>query len=134
MADVSIEFNFSTDELTKRLMTGNVDTSTLDARIQHAGEQTLYTLQSAVRSHLYPGHGYITGTLWRSYQGEVHPEGHGCHIEFGSYGCFYAVFVEFGTRKMAPRMHFRPGVAEAEGKINGLMEEAVDGFLDELGA
>jgi len=103
--------------------------SNLDARVQHAAEQVIYTAQNRVRAYLYPGHGYITGTLWRSYHGEVSGAGsHAYKVHFSS-ELFYAIYVEYGTFKMAPRIHFRPGTQEAEEEIPGILKEAVNQFL-----
>ena len=128
MADVQCDFKFSTDEFTKRIMFGGVGDN-LDKRVQHAAEQVGYEAQTRTRAYLYQGHGYITGTLWRSYRSIISPDGsHTYKVHFYT-DVFYAPFVEYGTYKMSPRIHFRPGTKEAEGEIPRLLHEAVDEFL-----
>ena len=128
MAEVQADFKFSTDEFTKRIMMGNL--GGLDEKMQHAAEQILYSAQEHVRAYLYPGHGYLTGVLWGSYHGEVSGEGNHAYKVHFSTELYYAPFVEYGTYKMSPRIHFRPGTQEAEEEIPDKLKEAVNGFLE----
>lgn len=128
MADVECEMNFSTDEFTKRIMFGNVNEG-LDKAVEEAGEEVKTLALTMIRSHLYPGHGYITGDLWRSYEGSVTGDTHGATVEVKS-ELFYAIFVEYGTYKMSPRLHFRVGVSETEEKISEILSDHIEGVVN----
>lgn len=124
---VQADFKFSSDEFTKRIMFGNAGAE-LPMRMQHAGEQVVEFAKQHIRSSLFPGHGYITGTLWRSYHGEVSTEAHGAKVRVGS-ELYYAPFVEYGTWKMVARIHFRIGIIETEEEIPRILEEQINQFI-----
>jgi len=123
-----ISFSPSTDEFTKRIMFGNFmnmfDNSVMDA----AGKIKLLAIKN-IQSHLYPGHGFITGTLKGSYKGEVKSGGNGSANIKVFTDCFYAIFVEYGTYKMGARAHFRPGIQETEEEAEKLFAGAIESVI-----
>lgn len=128
MAEVKCEFNLSIDEFSKRVMFGGIEQS-INKALENASKEIVKIGLNNIRSHLYPGHGYITGTLYNSYHGEYTIGNGTANITFGS-ELYYAPFVEFGTYKMAPRLHFRVGMKETEEDIDKIFTDAVEGAIN----
>jgi hypothetical protein len=122
--DCSITLSPDTSEFTKRIMFGNF-MNNIDSEVERAAEEIKELGIEHIKIHLYPGHGYITGNLQGSYTGESHMSGHEAHIKIFT-ECFYAAFVEYGTYKMNPRAHFRPGIQETENDIESKFRGAID--------
>lgn len=72
--------------------------------------------------NLYPGHGYDTGNLSRSYRMTgPHYSGAGAVSYLIGTGVTYAPFVEFGTYKMTARPHLGPALNKARAKYGGVI-------------
>lgn len=65
-----------------------------------------------------------TGRLRASYTWRVGEDAQGPYVEIGT-NVLYAPFLEFGTRKMAPRPHLRPSVNAIRSKITRLIRDGV---------
>ncbi len=51
----------------------------------------------------------------------------------GGGSVYYAPFIEFGTRYIAPRGFMRTAVVESEADIDRVIDDAIDDALEELG-
>jgi len=125
--DCTITLSPDTSEFTKRIMFGNF-MGNLDNEVKNAADEIVDIGVKHIRTHLYPGHGYITGNLQNSYTGKSSMSGHDAHITILT-ECFYALFVEYGTFKMSPRAHFRPGIQETEEDVERIFGGAIDRFI-----
>jgi len=74
---------------------------------------------------------YITGNLRRSYHSERRMGAGGPEGEVGNDPAVaeYAVYVEYGTSKMAAQPHLRPATMEREGPFRRMLEAIVGGRL-----
>lgn len=96
----------------------------MEAAANEAADEIGKRAVSEIQSRLYPGHGYRTGNLYRSYHYKVTGSGAQVGLEVGS-NCEYAPYVEY--RWGGKVSHFRPAMAVVE-------KEAPKIIRDRLGA
>ena len=95
--------------------------------IDDAAQEIIDVAVQEIQSRLYPGHGYLSGTLHDSYHGSYTKSGTSVvTIEIGT-DVYYAPFVEY---KWGGRVaHFWPAMNVVEEKVPEIIRAHIDGAL-----
>jgi hypothetical protein len=123
MVDAEINFK-NAAEIRSRLQL--LETQ-VDEAVQRTAQFFILTGRSEIQKNLYPGHGYQTGNLRSSYQGEI-IESSKCYAKIKLWTeTTYAPPVEYGNGGRIA--HFRPGIqvtiTQANEYFNSEMEKVM---------
>ena len=99
----------------------------VNSAIDDAAQEIIDVAVQEIQSRLYPGHGYLSGTLHDSYHGSYTKSGTSVvNIEIGT-DVYYAPFVEY---KWGGRVaHLFPAMQVVEPQIPEIIKKHINGVL-----
>lgn len=89
----------------------------IEKNLAIAVEKSLYTLERAIKIETPVKHGNLKRSITKRMTGKFEGDVFTSPLEDGK-ELNYAIYVEYGTRYMAPRAMFRKGVANSEAEVD----------------